>query len=75
LEKYIWIKHIYWKLNELSCILVKRNKKWFQDVIPIMKDFWEIIQKEKISGFEHRKPKEKNKSNKVVSPIIIHEQS
>jgi hypothetical protein len=56
-EQYIWVKQIYWKLNDISCILVKRNKKWFQDMIPIISNFWDIIKREKIDGFEHRKPK------------------
>jgi putative phage-type endonuclease len=56
-EHYIWVKQIYWKLNEIRCVLVKRNKKWFQDMIPIITDFWDIIKKERIDGFEHRKPK------------------
>jgi len=54
---YIWIKQIYWKLNEISCVLVKRNKIWFQNMIPIISDFWDIIKKERIDGYEHRKPK------------------
>ena len=59
-EHYIWIKQIYWKLNEISCVLVKRNKFWFENMIPIMSHFWEIIKKERIDGFEHRKPKSRN---------------
>jgi len=59
-ENYIWIKQIYWKLNEISCVLVKRNKIWFDNMIPIIKDFWDIIKREKINGFEHRKPKSRN---------------
>ena len=54
---YIWIKQIYWKLNEISCVLVKRNKIWFQNMIPIITDFWDIIKRERIHGYEHRKPK------------------
>ena len=58
---FIWVKQIYWKLDEISCILVKRNKKWFQDVLPLIKDFWGIIQREKIEGYDHRAPKTRNK--------------
>jgi putative phage-type endonuclease len=56
-ENYIWVKQIYWKLNEISCVLVKRNKKWFEDMVPLIKNFWDIIKKERVDGFEHRKPK------------------
>ena len=58
---FIWVKQIYWKLDEISCVLVKRNKKWFQDVLPMIKDFWGIIQREKIEGYEHRAPKTRTK--------------
>ena len=58
---FIWVKQIYWKLDEISCVLVKRNKKWFQDVLPMIKDFWGIIQREKIEGYEHRAPRVRNK--------------
>ena len=58
---FIWVKQIYWKLDEISCVLVKRNKKWFQDILPMIKDLWEIIQREKIEGYEHRAPKTRNK--------------
>jgi len=51
-----WVRHIYWRLDELSCILVTRNKKWFSDVVPIMGDFWKIIERERITGYEHRAP-------------------
>jgi putative phage-type endonuclease len=51
-----WVRHIYWRLDEMSCILVTRNQKWFNDVVPIMSNFWDIIEKERITGYEHRAP-------------------
>ena len=54
-----WVRQIYWKLDEISCVLVKRNKHWFQHAIPIMAQFWNTIQKEKINGYDHRAPKNK----------------
>ena len=55
LEKdFMWIKNIYWKLDEVSCVLVMRNKKWFQDTIGKIEETWGIIEKERISGFQHR---------------------
>ena len=29
-----WIRNIYWKLNIFSCVLVPRNKKWFESHFP-----------------------------------------
>jgi hypothetical protein len=56
---FVWIRQIYWKLDEISCVLVKRNTHWFQNSIPIMSEFWNTIQNEKINGYEHRAPKNK----------------
>jgi len=59
-----WIKNIYWKLDQLSCVLVLRNKLWFSAVIPQLKEIWAIIEKEKQNGYSHREPK-KNSNIKV----------
>ena len=59
--KYIFIKIIYWKLNILSCVLVCRNQQWFKDNIPLLQDIWTTIEKERISGYEHRAPNRKQK--------------
>ena len=60
-----WIRNIYWKLNIFSCVLVTRNKKWFESKIDTIKEFWNIILKERITGYEHRKPKSREKKKKV----------
>ena len=59
-----WIKNIYWKLDQLSCVLVLRNKLWFKAIIPQLKDIWATIEKEKQSGYAHRVPK-KSTATKV----------
>ena len=56
-----WIRNIYWFLDEYSCVLVPRNKKWFNYVLPKFKTCWETIIKERETGFEHRKPKKRKK--------------
>ena len=58
-----WIKNIYWRLEQYSCILVLRNKEWFQHAIIQIEKVWNIIEQEKIKGYEHRMPKKmKNRS-------------
>jgi putative phage-type endonuclease len=52
-----WIKTIYWKLDQLSCVLVLRHKMWFASVIPQLKDIWATIEREKEEGYGHRVPK------------------
>jgi len=64
-KKLTWIRNIYWKVNIFSCILVTRNKKWFESQIDTITDFWNTILKERITGYEHRKPKSREKKKKV----------
>lgn len=53
---FIWIKNIYWKLDEMSCVLVKRNSKWFNTVVHTMEKTWNTVLYEREHGYEHRKP-------------------
>ena len=50
----------YWYLDEFSCVLVKRNRIWFQSAVEKIVDTWKIILEERISGYEHRATKKKN---------------
>ena len=60
-KNMIWVKNIYWKLEKLSCVLILRNKKWFQDNIEQLGNIWKIIEHERITGYEHRAPKKRIK--------------
>jgi putative phage-type endonuclease len=57
-----WLKNIYWKLDQLSCVLVLRNKLWFASALPAIREIWQTIEKEKKTGYAHRSPKKLNKS-------------
>lgn len=59
-----WSKNIYWKLDQVSCVLVLRNKFWFAAAIPYLEEIWGIIQKEKVTGYEHRAPKKNSTRTK-----------
>ena len=59
-----WIKNIYWKLEQISCVLVLRNKLWFKAAIPQLKNIWATIEKEKTSGYSHREPKKIQRNKK-----------
>ena len=63
-----WVTNCYWYLEDYSCVLVPRNKKWFNAVYPEFKKLWNIILKERESGFEHRKPKKRGKTKKKLTP-------
>jgi len=57
-----WIKNIFWRLEQYSCVLVLRNKFWFRHAIDKIAEVWDIIVKERQTGFEHRAPKRSNRS-------------
>jgi putative phage-type endonuclease len=59
-----YIKSNYWKLEILSCVLVLRNKIWFKNNIQSIENVWNIIEKERITGYEHRAPNKKQKIKK-----------
>ena len=65
-----YIKSIYWKLEKLSCVLVLRNKSWFKNNIQTIENVWNIIEKERITGYEHRAPNKKLKIKQGNSKSI-----
>jgi len=62
---YTYMKTIYWKLEQISCVLVCRNRQWFKDNIVSLEEIWSIIEKERVSGYEHRAPNRKPKKETV----------
>ena len=66
-KKYTYMKTIYWKLEQFSCVLVCRNKLWFQDNITELAEIWTTIEKERISGYEHRTPNKRENLKKDVN--------
>ena len=68
LYNYTYMKTIYWKLDVVSCVLVVRNKHWFQSNIDEMAELWQIVEKERITGYEHRAP---NRKAKTISGFDI----
>jgi hypothetical protein len=61
-DEWILFETHYWYLDEYSCVLVKRNKKWFELALPKIEETWSIIKKEKVEGYEHRSPKKRVKT-------------
>jgi hypothetical protein len=54
---YSFHKIIYWYLDEFSCLSINRDKSWFNEALPKIKETWDLICSEKETGYEHRKPK------------------
>jgi putative phage-type endonuclease len=66
---YVLFSTLYWYLDEFSCMLIKRNRKWFQAALPKFAETWDTIIKERVDGFSHRMP---NKRVKHTSNTILH---
>ena len=55
--EYTWFQTLYWYLDEMSVVLVRRNRPWFAAALPILARAWSTIEHERIHGYEHRAPK------------------
>jgi len=70
-DDYVLFKRIYWYCDTFSCVLVHRSREWFAAALPKVRDVWATIEKERVSGCEHRQPKKK----KVVASAATAEGS
>lgn len=61
----VLLNTLYWYLDEISCVLIQRNRSWFSTAIHKIKEVWDIIEKEKINGYEHRSPKRRTPKTTV----------
>jgi len=69
-EEYVLYKTNYWYLDTISCVLVQRNREWFNAVVPQFISIWETIEKERVSGYTHRAPTKKLKHFGLVSQNV-----
>jgi len=65
-EEYVLFNTLYWYLDEFSCVLIKRNKLWFECALPKIQEIWNIILKERVEGYEHRASKKRIKTEVVI---------
>jgi hypothetical protein len=63
----MWVKNIYWYLDQYSCVLVKHNPLWFKMAIPTIQHVWNIILNERETGYEHRAPKKRSPPKKKTN--------
>ena len=61
-QQKVLLNSIYWYLDEFSCVLIQRNREWFQAVVPEIEEVWNTIAKERVDGFEHRAAKKRTPS-------------
>ena len=64
-------KEYYWYLDEFSCVVIKRNRLWFDKAKEQIKEVWDIIQKEKKEGYEHRNTKKKQNKTELSDKIFL----
>jgi len=50
----------YWYLDEFSCVLVRRNRLWFEAALTKILNTWDTILKERETGYEHRMAKKRD---------------
>jgi len=64
-QAHMWVKTIHWRLEKMSCVLVLRNKLWFQHAIQVLDNLWQTIVTERSNpqGYEHRAPKRRTNAN------------
>lgn len=62
LPEYVIFKTHYWYLDEICMTTILRNELWFQAAIQEFTSIWDTIQKERISGYEHRASKKRSPS-------------
>ena len=66
-----WMQNLHWKLSEISCVLVLRNKMWFSGAMKVLDDVKSTIDKEKVSGYAHRAPKKKQSTKFSVDKEVV----
>ena len=58
-DTYVLFRRIYWYCDEYSCVLVHRSQEWFRAALPKIEALWKIVEEERVTGYEHRKPKKR----------------
>ena len=64
----IWVRTIYWYLDEYSCVLVRRNRLWFSEAVKVLEKVWATIEEERETGYEHRAPAKKKAAGTGMTP-------
>lgn len=63
----IWVRTIYWYLDEYSCVLIRRNRLWFSEAVRVLQDVWTMIEEERETGYEHRAPVKRKPATSVAA--------
>ena len=55
-DTHLIYETVYWYLDEYSCVVVERNTLWFESVLSIFEEAWNIVVSERKHGYKHREP-------------------
>lgn len=69
-KEFILVEVQYWYLNEVSCVIIPRNRAWFQAALPRFQEIWATIEQERVSGYDHRLPK-KRAATTATQPALV----
>ena len=61
----------YWGLDQYSCVLIKRNRVWFEAAVPQIEAIWRTIERERVTGCEHRAPKKRAPKMPDAAQIMV----
>lgn len=71
-ETYILYNKYYYYLEEYSCVVVQRNRKWFNSCISEIIDTWNTVLKERETGYDHRASKQRSNSiTHEEQPVVV----
>ena len=77
-QNITWLKNIYWYMKEYSCVVVDRNRKWFESAIPLIEDTWKQIEHTRLKGSAEKpkeklpaRPKTRSRSNSTIEDIPL----
>lgn len=66
-----WVRNIYWVLEEISCVLVLRNKLWFSSALQVMADVWVEIKSARAGNYDQYAPS--SMKPKTVQKCLVSE--
>ncbi len=70
-----FIEISWWKLLVYSCVLIKRDRNWFNEIRPKIEQFWEEVEYYRKSGVEkliaEKRPRKKKNVKDVYSTCLI----
>ena len=69
-KEFIQVEVQYWYLHEVSCTIIPRNRAWFQAALPRFQDIWSTIERERVTGYDHRLPKKRTQTPPEPTMIV-----